>query len=183
VVEDAHIVLECLKKSDEQFKSEVFDLVGNDYEVLSRYNNDRTKVTMKHVRCEYQYEVTPSHFLQGRRCPNCSVRRGVFNNKYNPKLTENDRINRRVKYGKSIIEWRSQVYKKDNYTCQHCSAQGNYLNAHHINGYNWYEAGRFDVNNGATLCRECHKLFHKIYGHGYNTKEQFEDFLKNKAII
>lgn len=36
---------------------------------------------------------------------------------------------------------------------------------------------RTDVDNGITICRAIHYLFHNIYGRHNNTKEQFEEFL------
>lgn len=52
------------------------------------------------------------------------------------------------------------------------------LKAHHLDGYNWCKEKRFDISNGVTCCDRCHKLFHKIYGRGKNTKEQFIEFLQ-----
>ena len=75
-------------------------------------------------------------------------------------------------------KWRRDVYKRDDYTCQCCGIRGGRLNAHHLNGYKWCVEQRTDVNNGATLCVDCHKLFHKIYGNKHNTAEQYYDFLK-----
>ena len=59
-------------KTTEQFKKEVFDLVGKEYEVLGEYVNNRTKIKMLHGKCGYEYEMTPHHFLQGQRCPKCA---------------------------------------------------------------------------------------------------------------
>lgn len=71
-----------------------------------------------------------------------------------------------------LAKWRNEVYKRDNYTCQECgdNAGGN-LNADHIKPFalilkeNNITSKRkglmcvelWDVNNGRTLCVDCHK--------------------------
>lgn len=60
------------KKTTEQFKKEVYDLVGNEYEVLSEYYDINTKVKMRHIICGFIWNVTPNSFLLGSRCPFCS---------------------------------------------------------------------------------------------------------------
>lgn len=64
------------KKDTEDFKREVFELVGTEYEVLSDYENSHKKIEMKHIDCSHIYQVTPDKFLGGRRCPNCKVSKG-----------------------------------------------------------------------------------------------------------
>ena len=58
------------------------------------------------------------------------------------------------------------VFIRDNFTCQFCGIRGNqtggYLEAHHIKGWTKYPNLRFNVNNGIALCKECHKLAHKV---------------------
>lgn len=82
------------------------------------------------------------------------------------------------------LDWKKNVYKKDNYTCQCCGAKnGNgkhiTLNAHHIFNWNDYEGLRYDINNGITLCDKCHIEFHIIYGKKLNNKEQIDEFIHN----
>lgn len=61
-----------IKKTTEEFKQEVKNLVGNEYEVVSNYVSNHIKVKMFHKECNRTYEVTPGHFLTtGRRCPYC----------------------------------------------------------------------------------------------------------------
>lgn len=59
------------KKTTEEFKKEVYNLVENDYLVLGQYINNSEKIKMKHVNCGHEYSVRPSDFLNGKRCPNC----------------------------------------------------------------------------------------------------------------
>ncbi|PGK25182.1 hypothetical protein CN902_24115 [Priestia megaterium] len=63
-------------KTQEIFLKEVFDLVGNEYEVLGEYTRTHGKIKMRHNLCGYEYEVAPSKFLSGRRCPRCKESRG-----------------------------------------------------------------------------------------------------------
>ena len=171
------------KKTNEQFILEINEAGKSEYILLSEYVNDAKHVKLKHIKCGYEYSVTPSHFLQGKRCPKCAIRRGERNNKYNPLLTAEDRIKRRLLDGQAQSKWRNIIFERDKYTCQRCNKKTGYLNAHHLNGYHWYKEGRFDPFNGITLCRECHREFHKACGTKNNTKEQYLEYSKATSSI
>lgn len=53
-------------------------------------------------------------------------------------------------------EWRKKVFKRDNYTCRECGEK-RYLQAHHIKQVALFPELMFDVDNGETLCKECHQ--------------------------
>lgn len=57
-------------------------------------------------------------------------------------------------------KWRSDVLKRDNYTCQSCGLRGGKLTAHHIKAWAEYPDSRYDVDNGLTLCCPCHDQIH-----------------------
>lgn len=63
--------------------------------------------------------------------------------------------------GLELINWRRAVFSRDKYTCQYCGQEGGRLNAHHIKEWAKYPEFRLDLNNGLTLCIECHKGVHK----------------------
>lgn len=101
---------------------------------------------------------------------------GKNNGKWNSKLTDEERKHYRKNYKecKEYRDWRINVYKKDNFTCQVCFKTKKFLNAHHLYNYADYKDLRFDLNNGITLCKECHINFHIQFGYGKNTNEQFK---------
>lgn len=53
--------------------------------------------------------------------------------------------------------FRNEVFKRDNYTCQLCGKHGGNLNADHIKSFSEYPDLRFDLSNGRTLCVPCHR--------------------------
>ena len=56
----------------ELFKERVFELVGDEYEVLGEYINSRKKITFCHKTCGYSFQMAPNNFIQGNRCPKCA---------------------------------------------------------------------------------------------------------------
>lgn len=67
---------------------------------------------------------------------------------------ENNKIRSSMEYK----QWRMAVFQRDHFTCQHCFKKGGItLHADHIKQFAYYPELRLDVNNGRTLCVDCHR--------------------------
>lgn len=75
-------------------------------------------------------------------------------------------------------EWRTEVFRRDEYKCVCCDVNSNTLEAHHILPYASNEDMRTDVSNGVTMCRKHHSEFHSTYGRASIGKEELEEFLR-----
>jgi len=80
-----------------------------------------------------------------------------------------------IKTGKKYKDWRKRVFERDNYTCKECGDKtGGNLEAHHIVPfsiiYREYkligkEDYLYDLDNGLTLCTNCHKKTYSYARH------------------
>lgn len=60
------------KKSPKQFKDEVKNLGGGEFEVLEDYINTSTPILFRHNSCGYEWKIRPNDFIGGNRCPSCA---------------------------------------------------------------------------------------------------------------
>lgn len=64
------------KKTTDEFKEIVYDLVGDEYEVLGNYVNNKVKIKMLHTVCGNKVSIYPKHFVRGVRCRFCYSSKG-----------------------------------------------------------------------------------------------------------
>lgn len=67
--------------------------------------------------------------------------------------TERHRLMGQVDY----VLWRTAVFMRDDYTCQQCNIRGGSLEADHIKPWALYPELRYAIDNGRTLCVDCHR--------------------------
>ncbi|MDQ0154922.1 HNH endonuclease [Robertmurraya andreesenii] len=150
------------------------------YTLISEVNGAFKKAKL---RCDFghEYEVNPIDFIhKGYRCPICKFIKmsGSGHWNYNADLSKEERETTRAFPG--YTAWQFAVKKRDNFSCQCCGdSRGGNLVSHHLDGWNIAKEKRLDVDNGVTLCEDCHKDFHGKYGYGGNTKTQYDKWLSS----
>ena len=96
----------------------------------------------------------PNRYWLGKKQPRFQ---GENNPNWKGGITpENDKIHKSNEYR----EWRRQVFFRDRFTCRVCLSKG-YVQANHICPFRSHKELRHDINNGITLCIECHKFIFK----------------------
>lgn len=124
----------------------------------------------------YRFNRCKKHFCSNE-CKN-AYQDGKNHPRYDSSISEEDRNDKR-QYSE-YYQFRYATLERDNYICQSCGQRGDILVVHHLNGYHWFKEGRTDPDNAVTLCEECHRDFHNIYGNRNNTKEQYENWVNIK---
>ena len=76
-----------------------------------------------------------------------------------------------IRESEKYKEWRTAVFKRDNYTCRECDITKCYIEAHHIKSFGELlkenniltlpealaENALWNIENGKTLCTKCHE--------------------------
>lgn len=112
-----------------------------------------------------------STYKKKGRCKICSLR--YFSGNKSPHWKGGiTPLNKKIRNSLEYKQWRSCIFQRDKWTCQTCGKRGCYLEAHHIKSLaeilkdnNIKTLGEalncdelWNIDNGVTLCEECHKL-------------------------
>lgn len=110
-----------------------------------------------------------NHTFCSKECYN----KGYFGDKHWRWITDRTQLRkttRDIRKSTEMKTWRLQVFERDNYTCQLCGVRGGNLHPHHIiklSKCSDDDSLIFDINNGITLCENCHQRT-------YNREEHYE---------
>jgi 5-methylcytosine-specific restriction endonuclease McrA len=175
------------QRFDYEFVKNYIESVDGYKLISTTYQNTDTKLE---IQCDKDHVYFAPFYRfknQECRCPYClyESKKGENNINWNPNKTDEERIITRevARNFPENKQWRKQVFERDNYTCQICDKRGGLLVPHHLYNYAQYPELRYDINNGVTLHKEEHDLFHKIYGKKNNTPDQFFEFKNNQIQL
>lgn len=159
-----------------------FEKYGSTLISLNYQNNSQDLEFL--CKCGKLAYMRYSNIQQGRtpRCRECQLKfsypKGSNHYKWNPNISDEEREIRNR--GNAFYRWANEIRKQAKYTCIITGKRGRYLVAHHL--YNWadYPDKRYDLSNGVCISKKLHDEFHRIYGKGNNTPEQFYVFMELK---
>jgi len=148
------------RKSIEEYAEEIAQFDGK--VVLDQvYINNKTK--MRHIctGCGEEFEARPDAVKHNKQihCERCSYtidRSGENSSNWNPNLTQEDRENNRTT--EKDVQWKKKVMKRDNYECV-ISGDKNF-EIHHIFSHANFKNLRYVEENGITISKKIHKIYH-----------------------
>lgn len=148
---------------------------------------DTTKTTCPKCNCKKSYKAIV--------CTKCKDQSGEKNHMYGKKLcdthplvlrnkaiSDDPTLHPLYKDGSSIDAregnkfqlWAKSIKELYDNKCDCCGYDREVaLKAHHLYAYEKYANKGLELDNGVALCGNCHEEFHKFYGYGDNTKEQY----------
>jgi len=176
----------------DEFKDKIKQTNLNRYGVENVFQSEEIKDKIKQVNLE-QYGVesyTQTQECKDKKILTCLKRyktthpmktdkyRLMFAREKSPVWKGGIRTKRTERLTLEYREWRRKIFKQDNYTCCKCHENSNRLEAHHILSWKENNELRYDISNGITLCKDCHRKFHSKYGKTTANREDLLEFIQ-----
>jgi len=173
---------ETRKKISEAKKGEKNPLYGKHHSEITKFKMSEAQKGIKnhmygkHLSEEHKKKMSKTfkeNISPERKKQMSEVERGEKNHAWKGGITSFAKLIRR---SFQCRQWVSDVYTRDDFTCQECGQIGGKLNVHHYKSFSSIlkkykiitleEALEcvelFNINNGITLCKECHRKLHKL---------------------
>lgn len=180
----------CDRKCDTEYKKRIGFYNTENH---PSYKGGRVKV--KCTNCEKekevkQYQVSQNYFYCSKKCMKEHKSTFTQDKAYNWKGGIN-KLQNSIRKLTDSKDWTKSIFERDYYTCQRCMKGNNQLEAHHLIGVSQLikmnkiktvnEAKQcnmlWDLNNGVTMCKKCHREFHNLFGVYKFTPQDYYKFI------
>lgn len=146
--------------SEETKEKQRLSHFGKKYKPMSEQG--KKNISIAHLGYELKEETKRklSEALKGHKCPEHvkqlqrELHLGENNHQWKGGVTT---LYKKIRKSPEYKLWREAVYKRDNYTCIWCGERGGELHPDHIKPFSQYPELRFAIDNGRTLCANCHR--------------------------
>lgn len=181
----------------QQIKDKIEDTNIEKYGVKNPFSSEEIKNKIKETNLKkYGYtSATKSQYIQNKIKKTCMEKYGVpyfiitqrFYGEESPCWKGGISAIRYERCNYEYRAWRKSVFSRDLYTCQCCGIKNKAglkkavsLNAHHIKNWKDNPDDRYKIDNGITLCEQCHIKFHSMFGKKHTTNEQLISFINSQ---
>ena len=122
------------KVKEKLSKAQKLRFINNPNPFLGKKHSEESRKKMREAQLNRGYKGEKHHSWKGGVTP----------------------INEKIRKSIEYRLWRESVFKRDNFTCLWCKKRGGKIHADHIKPFAFYPELRFAIDNGRTLCKECH---------------------------
>jgi arsenate reductase-like glutaredoxin family protein len=106
------------------------------------------------------------------------IEKGIAKGSNNPRFIDGRSIFKNSMYNDEIYKmWRNAVFQRDSYICTSCNKKKKRIEAHHIKPQCDYPELIYDIDNGITLCLECHRKTFKDISSESRKRKPDEGFI------
>lgn len=95
-----------LKKTQEKFEDELFNLYNGEYTVLGEYVNSKTPILIRHNKCSREYETLPLSILRNHGCNCKSISKGEYQIK---NFLEFNKIKYKYQYSNKLCKFKNKL--------------------------------------------------------------------------
>ena len=168
------------------FQAYVFNVLREGKGYCQQRENDvfRNKITRTSEDIQNELDIKyPNMFIlipeTYKDTNSCATFINLTNNKQFSGNVSQVLTGRQIERNKEL-EWKVAIKERDGHACQCCQSKTK-LVTHHLYAWKTYPDLRFNLDNGITLCADCHNDFHSRYGKGEVTLSDFTNYLKEKS--
>lgn len=76
------------RKNPYVFEREFKEISNDEYEQISKYKRSTIKISIKHLKCNRIFEMTPKDFLSGNKCSHCFKNKNKTTEEFNKEVEE-----------------------------------------------------------------------------------------------